>query len=132
LTLSPEITALVDAMTVSMNRGDKAGWGEGVSPDVIVEPVPGWPDPGPFVGIDEAWDFFTGIERAFAEVGPNEVLDVFGESDRLVIVFRRVIRVEGGEPTPVDVFMAATVANGKFNSLRSFYTEADAREKLGL
>lgn len=125
--ISPEVRAAIDSMMDALSRGDKAGWSEGVVAGVHVEPVPNWPEPGPFVGVDRAWEFFSGLDKVFGEHTPYEVVDAYGSDEQLVIVFRRFARVEGGEPTPIDIFMAATLTDGKFVKMRSFLSADEAQ-----
>jgi hypothetical protein len=53
----------------AFERRDREAWDAEAAPDITMVPLPGWPDPGPFIGRDAAWAFMVGTEEPFDEVG---------------------------------------------------------------
>jgi hypothetical protein len=40
------------------NRGDKHAWTNLMDPELETLPLPEWPESGPLIGPDAAWDFY--------------------------------------------------------------------------
>lgn len=116
-----------------MNQGDKEGWSKEMHPDLTVLPVPGWPDAGPFSGIDDSWDFFRRIDDAFLEAGPVRIVEIVSEGDRAVASVSRIVKVEG-QPEPIEtvVHMAIRLSDGKTIENANFLDHDQALAHAGL
>lgn len=97
----------------AMNQGDKESWSRKMSADVMVRPVDGWPDPGPFVGIDDAWDFYQGIENNFESSGPHELVEATEFGPKALAAVKRRVRPKGmDEDVDITVYMVFKFEDG--------------------
>lgn len=131
--MTGDLEASMKRSVAAMNAGDKEGWAREMHPDITVMPVPGWPDAGPFNGVDDSWDFFRRIDDAFIEAGPVEILEIVRDGDRAVASVRRVVRVEG-VPDEIEsvVHMALRLEDDKTIENANFLDRAQAFEHAGL
>lgn len=115
----------------AMNRGDKEAWALETDPSILVTPVAGWPDPGPFRGIDDAWEFFRGVGDAFRKSGPFELVEMVVEGDRAVASVSREVWIEGEDDAiPMTVHMALVFKDGKLIENTNFLDRDQALECL--
>jgi ketosteroid isomerase-like protein len=103
-------------------------------PDVVVRPLPDWPDAPPevTVGRDE-------LMRAFAQIrepwDATDVLEILGD---LVTVGDRVIvrhrwKAEGhGPPMSMELTYVHAVRNGRIVEIEIFWDHTEALEAVGL
>jgi len=56
------VRALRDAMD-AYKRGDKRAWTSLMDPELETVPLPEWPESGPFIGPDAAWDFYKHFDE---------------------------------------------------------------------
>ena len=59
-----ETFAAIGAMPT--DRGDKDAWTNLMDPELETLPVAAWPESGPFIGPDAAWDFYKQFEEMLA------------------------------------------------------------------
>jgi ketosteroid isomerase-like protein len=64
--LEENVRAVRDA-TDAYARGDKRAWTNLMDPELETVPLPEWPESGPFIGPDAAWDFYKHFEEMFLE-----------------------------------------------------------------
>jgi ketosteroid isomerase-like protein len=135
--MSQENVEIARAAIDAWNAGDMDAFSELCDPEIIVRPVPRWPEPGPFVGRDavmrqwkqtrETWDFDT--------VEP--IGDFIDAGDRVAVrqVWRGHASFEGvgqGPESNIEVTNVFTVRKGLIFQQEFFWDHAEALETLGL
>ena len=112
---------------------NRAAFDAATSVDISMTPVPGWPDQGPFVGRDAAWEFMLGTEDAFDEVLYDGATESEERDNVVYTCVKRRMRPKGmPEHIEVLLYMVATVAEEGVADVRSFLDRGQARETAGL
>jgi ketosteroid isomerase-like protein len=101
-------------------------------PEITATAVPGWPEPGPFVGRDAA----LAETKRLTEWGENRYTDidvVADEGDWVVVAFRWHVRGAGsGIATQLDVAVAVRVKEGRIIEWHNRWSRDEALEAAGL
>jgi hypothetical protein len=101
-------------------------------PEITATAVPGWPEPGPFVGRDAV---LAETKRLgdWGEISFTDIEVVADEGDWVVLAFRWHIRGEGsGIATHLDVAVAVRVSEGRMIEWHNRLSRDDALEAAGL
>lgn len=103
-------------------------------PDVVVRPLPDWPDAPPkvAVGRDELMRVFTQIREPW---GATDVLEVVGDfvtaGDRVIV--RYLWKAEGhGPPMKMELTYVHTVRKGRIREIEMFWDHDEALDAVGL
>ena len=127
---------------VEVVRGAVDAWNAGdmdrlrgfYDPDVVVRPLPDWPDAAPeiSVGRDELMRVFTQIREPW---GATDVLEVVGDfvtaGDRVIV--RYLWKAEGhGPPMKMELTYVYTVRKARILELEMFWDHNAALEAVGL
>src|SRR3954447_25318798 len=129
--MSQENVEIVKAFFDAWNAGDMDAVRETYDPEVIMRPVEGWPEPGPFVGREavmdqwarqrEAWDTDTAVPT-------SEFIEVGG-----FVLVRFSWRGAGhGPEANIEVTSLTTVRRGRVVYVEFFWNHAEALEAVGL
>jgi ketosteroid isomerase-like protein len=101
-------------------------------PEITATAVPGWPEPGPFVGRDAA---IAEGERLsdWGEIGFTDINVVADERDWVVVAYRWHVRGAGsGIATHFDVATAIRVKDGRLIEWHNRWSRDDALEAAEL
>jgi hypothetical protein len=101
-------------------------------PEITATAVPGWPEPGPFVGREAA---LAEIKRLteWGEISFTDIDVVADEGDWVVVAYRWHIRGAGsGIATHLDVVTAIRVKEGQFIEWHNRLSRDEALEAAGL
>jgi ketosteroid isomerase-like protein len=133
-TVSRANVELVRETVRRFTPGDLDSWAELWHPDTRLYPPEGWPEPGPFLGLEAVRAQF---ELAFGDVwtgfhiGDVEVVGDAG--DWVVLTYRLHGRgVSSGLDAEFDVAAAYRIEGGLINELHVRWTAGDALEAAGL
>jgi uncharacterized protein len=129
--MSQENVEVVRAGYEAWNAGDMDAFRELYDPDVIVRPLEGWPEPGPYVGreafmrwceqLRDTWD-----ADAIAPTG-----DFIEVGDRVAV--RQTWRGAGhGPEANMEMTVVFTMRKGKIVYQEFFWNHAEALEAVGL
>ena len=77
------VRAFRDAMD-AYNRGDKRAWTNLMDPELETVPLPEWPESGPFIGPDAAWDFYKHFEEMLPTREAYEITELIDAGDSLI------------------------------------------------
>jgi SnoaL-like domain len=101
-------------------------------PEITATAVPGWPEPGPFVGRDAV----LAETKRLTDWGGIRFTDidlVADEGDWVVVAYRWHVRGAGsGIATHLDVVTAIRVKEGRFIEWHNRWSRDDALEAAGL
>jgi ketosteroid isomerase-like protein len=129
--MSRENVELVQRGYEMWNAGDMDRVREIYSPDVIMRAPPGWPEPGPFIGVDAVIAQFVGAREAWDEDAFEFVSGFLAAGDRVAI--RTLWRASGhGPESKIEWTNVFTVRNGQIVFLEYFWDHGDALDALGL
>jgi ketosteroid isomerase-like protein len=113
------------------NAGDMDGVRDRYDPNVILQTVPDWPEPGPHVGREAVMRFHRALRDSldFDSIEPNT--DFIGVADHVLV--RHTWRGLGrGPDMNLATTIVFTVRRGKIIHLEYFWNHADALEAVGL
>jgi ketosteroid isomerase-like protein len=79
----------------AFERRDREAWNAEAAADIKMIPVPGWPDPGPFIGRDDAWAFMVGTEEPFDEVTYDGAREIKERGPVVFVCAERHMRPRG-------------------------------------
>jgi ketosteroid isomerase-like protein len=129
--MSQENVEVVRAGLNAWNAGDMQGVSEVYDADVVMRPLEGWPEPGPFVGRDAVmrqWERLRESLDADALVPVGELIDA---GDR--VVARLAWRGSGRGPTmDIELTSVYTIRRAKCVYQELFRDHAEALEAAGL
>jgi ketosteroid isomerase-like protein len=129
--VSQENVEIVKAAFDAWNAGDMDRVRDMYDPNVVVQTVPDWPEPGPCVGREAAMGFFERLREAadFDAVEPNTAFIEVADH----VLLRHTGRGLGRGP---DMNIATTVVftmrRGKVIYQEYFWDHADALKAVGL
>ena len=126
------VQALRDAMD-AYNRRDKRAWTNLMDPELETFPLPEWPEPGPFIGPDAAWDFYQQFEETLALTEAYEVTELIDAGDSIFHCQEAPMR---GRASAAEVgfklWAVQTLRDGRFIRTRWFSERSEALEAAGL
>ena len=129
--MSQENVEIVRAGFDAWNAGDMEALRELYDPNVIMRPIEGWPEPGPFVGRDAVIRQWKQQRDAFQSDALELISDFLDVGDRVAV---RVIWHGAGRGPEANMQLTAvfTVRKGKVFASEFFWDHAEALEALGL
>jgi ketosteroid isomerase-like protein len=129
--MSQENVEVVRRSYEMWNAGDMEGVRETYSPEVIMRAPPGWPEPGPFIGVDAVIAQFVGVREAWDEDAFELVGGFLAAGDRVAI--RTLWRASGhGPDAKIEWTIIFTVRHGKIVFGEYFWDHGEALNALGL
>ena len=129
--MSQENVDFVRASFDVWNAGDMDAYGELFATDIVSQPPPGWPEPGPFKGREEVLRGFVHIREAFDADMSEPVSDFVDAGDRVLV--RLVWRGRGHGPAiPLEMSCVYTVGDDRMQRMKFFFDHAEALEAMGL
>jgi ketosteroid isomerase-like protein len=129
--MSEENVAIIRASNDAWNKGDMSAFEELLDPEVIVQTVGNWPEPGPHVGREAVMRFYRGLRAAFDEDKLRETSDYVYAADRVVV--RLAMETVGhGPPGELEATIVFSVRNQKIRSVEFFWDHVEALEAAGL
>ena len=129
--MSEEKVAVIRASNAAWNAGKMDAFFETLHPDVIVQTVGNWPEPGPHVGREAAMRFYRGLRAAFDEDRLRETSEYLHAADR-VVVRLAMDTVGHGPPVPMEASVVFSVRKGTIRSVEFFWDHEEALEAAGL
>ena len=129
--MSQENLEVVRTYVKVWNAGDMEGVRELYDPDAVMEVVPDWPEPGPFVGRDAVMQQLRQARGAF----DSDSLEFLSD---LVAVGDRVITRAGwhgfgrGPQSDMEWSNVFTIRDGRILNVKFFWDHAEALEAAGL
>jgi ketosteroid isomerase-like protein len=129
--MSQENVEVVQALVQTWNAGDMDGLRELYDPDVIVRAPAGWPEPGPFVGLDAIMRQWKQMRETFDADTIEPVSDFIDTADRVV---GRIIWRGAGHGPDADLELTGvwTIRKGRIFGSEFFWDHAEALEAVGL
>jgi ketosteroid isomerase-like protein len=129
--MSQENVEIVRASFQAWNAGDMDAFREVYDPHVILRPVEEWPEPGPFVGREEAMRWLEQLRETWDADAVEPVGDFVVAADHVLVRF--IWRGLGQGPESNMEFTGIfTVRKGMVVYVEFFRDDADALETLGL
>ena len=131
--MSKENVEIVRQVLHAYRRGDKAAWTNLMDPELETDPVAAWPEPGPFIGPDAAWDFYKQFEEMWAAREPYELTELIGAGNKVFICQEASMR---GQARAAEVgfklWAVNTLGNGRVIRTQWFSERGEALEAAGL
>src|SRR5262245_36426810 len=98
--MSQENVEIVREAMEAYNVDDKDGWAGFMAPELETLPVPEFPEPGPLVGPDAAWDFYQRFAETMAgsklfETAGFETAEVIDAGERVLACQRTPLHGRG-------------------------------------
>ena len=81
--MSEENVEVFKAWVDAWNRDDKRAWTNLMDPELETVPLPEWPESGPFIGPDAAWDFYKHFEEMLPAREAYEITEQIDAGDSL-------------------------------------------------
>jgi ketosteroid isomerase-like protein len=131
--MSEEAVRALREVIDAYNRGDQRAWRNLMDPELETFPTPDWPEPGPFIGPDAAWDFYTQFEETLALSEAYELTEVIDAGDSLIACQEAPMR---GQASAAEVgfrlWGVHTLGDGRFIRTQWFSERSEALEAAGL
>jgi ketosteroid isomerase-like protein len=129
--VSEENVEVVRACNEAWNAGDMDAFEALLDPEVIVQTVGNWPEPGPHVGREAAMRFYRGLRAAFDEDRLRETSEYRHGADR-VVVRLAMDSVGHGPPAQLEATIVFGVRDQKVRNVEFFWDHGQALEAAGL
>jgi len=129
--VSQENVEIVLAMGDAWNDADARRLRDIYDPEVVIRPPEGWPEPGPFVGVDAVMRQWEQTRELWSADTFEIVGDPIDAGDRVAV---RLVWTGAGRglQTHLEFTAIYTVRNGKVCDQESFWDHADALKAVGL
>jgi ketosteroid isomerase-like protein len=115
------------------NRGDKDTWTQFMDPEVETFPVAEFPEPGPLIGPDAAWDFYQQFADTMAASEPFETAELIDAGDRVFICQRAPMHGRGSSAeVEFKLWGVHTFHQGRVIRTQWFVDRSEALEAAGL
>ena len=127
--MSQENVEIVRATFEAWNAGDMDAFREYFDPGVILRPLEGWPEPGPFVGREAVMRQFEQLRETWDADAFELISDFIDVGDRVAV---RIIWRSTGRGPEFDIEMTTvqTVRKGKVFRVEQFWDHAEALDRL--
>ena len=100
-------------------------------PDVVVRPLEGWPEPGPFVGREAVMRWFEQLRETWDADVNEPIGDFIDAADRVLV--RQVWRGAGhGRDSNIEFTNVVMLRKARIVYQEFFWDHAEALETLGL
>ena len=128
--MSQENVEIVRAALAAWNMGDTDTLREAMDPNVLVRPVEGWPEPGPFVGREAVLRWFEQLREAW-DTDAMEPISFTDARDRVLV--RLLWRGAGQGPESNMEFTAIyMLRKGVIVYQEHYWDHDEALEAVGL
>jgi ketosteroid isomerase-like protein len=128
--MSQENVEVMQAAFAAWNAGDMDAMGELYDADIVVRAPEGWPEPGPFVGVEAVMRWL----RQMRETWDSDVIETISLTDAgdRVVIRQRWRTVGRGPEANLEVTSVSTYRKGKVILVEFFWDHAEALEAVGL
>jgi ketosteroid isomerase-like protein len=136
--MSQENVEIVREAMDAYNLGDKDGWVQFMDPELETFPVPEFPEPGPLVGPDAAWDFYQRFGETMAgsklyETAGFETAELIDAGERIFACQRTPLQGRGNvEEIEFNLWGVHTFDDGRWVRTQWFLERSEALEAAGL
>jgi ketosteroid isomerase-like protein len=131
--MSHENVEMVREALDAYNRGDKVGWAKFMDPELETFPVPEFPEPGPFIGPDAAWDFYRRFADTMAASEPYETSELIDAGERVFSCQRGSLHGRGsGLEIEFTLWGVHTFDQGRWIRTQWFVERSEALDAAGL
>jgi ketosteroid isomerase-like protein len=131
--MSEENVEVFKAWVDAWNRDDKRAWTSLMDPELETLPLPEWPESGPFIGPDAAWDFYRHFEEMLPAREAYEITELIDAGDSLIACQEAPMR---GRASAAEVgfklWAIHTLRDGRINRTQWFNERSEALEAAGL
>ena len=131
--MSEENVEVFKAWVDAWNRDDKRAWTNLMDPELETVPLTEWPESGPFIRPDAAWDFYKHFEEALPTREAYEITELIDAGDSLVACQEAPMR---GRSSAAEVgfklWAVYTFRDGRINRTQWFNERSEALEAAGL
>jgi ketosteroid isomerase-like protein len=129
--MSQENVEINRAFIEAWNAGDVDALRALYDPDVIVRPLEGWPEPGPYVGREAVMRQWEQQRETFDADSLEVIGDYIDAADRVVV--KQIWRGVGhGPEANIEVTSVSTFRKGRIIFVEFFWDHAEALEAVGL
>jgi len=130
--MSQENVEIVRSGFAAWNAGDMDALADLFADDIVLRLPEGWPEPGPYVGRDEAIRQFKQNREVFESDRLEPITEFMGAGDRVLV--RLIWRGMGGEgpESALEWTILCSVRRGRVVSIEYFWDHAEALEAAGL
>ena len=129
--MSRENVEVVRRGFAAWNAGDMDAFRELHDPDVTLQPVENWPEPGPYVGREAVMRWLGQLRDTWDADAMEAIGDFSDAADRVVVRF--IWRGMGhGPQANMEFTGVVTVRDGRIRGYEFFWNHADALEAAGL
>jgi ketosteroid isomerase-like protein len=129
--MSEENLEVVRRSTELWNAGNLDGLRELFHPDAVLHVPEGFPEKGPFSGVDQVINQYRRLGEDFTE-DHLESTDTEARGDRVIVAYRRTVRAAhsgvGAELRYTGIFR---LRSGKIIEVRYFWDHTEALEAAG-
>ena len=129
--MSQENVEIVRAATEAWSVGDMNSLRRLYDPQIVVQPLPAWPEPGPWIGAEAVIRSWERQREALGEQTLVSISDLVHAGDR-VLVTQRWQGAGRGPEMSLETTVVVTIRNGKMTALDFFRDRVDALESVGL
>jgi ketosteroid isomerase-like protein len=130
--MSQENVEVIRASNEAWNAGDMDAIRETLDPDVILQTVGDWPEPGPYVGREAVMRFMEQLRDTWDAHTMEATSDILHAADRVVVRMTSHVVSAHGPPSTYEVTHVYSVRKGKVRGVEFFWDHADALEAAGL
>ncbi len=129
--MSQQNVDIVRAVLEAWNAPDMVAWRELHDPDVIMRNPEGWPEPGPFVGLDAVMRNFEEAREIWDTDTIEPISDFIAAGDRVLV--RTIWRAAGrGPASNMEFTIVFTVRKRRVVQIEFSWDHAEALEAVGL
>ena len=129
--MSEENVQVVRGFFEAWNAGDMDALRETQDPDVILQTVENWPEPGPYVGRAAVMRWFEQLRDTW-DADEGEPIDFIDAADRVVVRFTWHGAGHHGPESNMEFTCVFTVRNGRICGQDYFWDHQEALEATGL
>jgi ketosteroid isomerase-like protein len=128
--MSQENVEIVRAALGAWNAGDTDTLREAMDPDIVVRPIEGWPEPGPFVGREAVLRWFEQLREAW-DTDAMQPITFIDAGDRVLV--RLLWRGAGqGPQSNMEFTVIYMLRKGMIVYQEHSWDHTEALEALGL
>ena len=136
--MSQENVEIVREAMDAYNLGDKDEWAQFMDPELETFPVPEFPEPGPLIGPDAAWDFYERFGETLAgsklyETAEVETAELIDAGERVFACQRTRLQGRGSvEEIEFKLWGVHTFDQGRWLRTQWFLERSEALAAAGL
>ena len=128
--MSQENLEIVRSAIALWNAEDMDAVSDGMDPNVVATPLPGWPEPGPFVGRDAVMAWYRQVREAW-DIDTVETIRFVEAGDRVLVRVRWHGTGQGPQST-MEFTAVYMLRKGRIVFVEFFWDHAEALDTLGL